>query len=179
MVGMASVCFSFPRRSFLQKCKLKLCPLLITNAQCESREFWSKQLLAVAFGLVVFCSFWAGNISRWSWVAKPSSNWYRDCTFASFNFRQIFDYLCHMQMCTTMLEIGFPFHLIRLVQDLHNNQQLEVLLLLGFRISKQLLVFNFGLSLGHVVNWLISGVARLDFTYICLVQLSIYFHLDR
>lgn len=60
----------------------------------------------------------------------------RDLPCASFNFRQIFDYLCHMQMCTTMLEIGFPFYLIRLVQDLHTNEQLVALLLVEFRISK-------------------------------------------
>lgn len=80
-----------------------------------------------------------------------------DCTCASFNFRQIFDYLCHMQICTTMLEIGFPFHLIRLMYDLHNNKQLVVLLLLACRILKWFLVLEIGLSQGNEVNWFWFG----------------------
>lgn len=37
MLRMASVCFSFPKRSLFQKCRITLCPLPITNAQ-QSRQ---------------------------------------------------------------------------------------------------------------------------------------------
>ena len=53
-----------------------------------------------------------------------------------------------MQMCTTMLEIGFPFYLIRLVQDLHSNQQLVALLLLGFRIQNDCWFLSLVCSVG-------------------------------
>lgn len=105
----ASVCFLIPMRSFFQKCLLKLCPLLITNAQWENKQLWSKQLSSVAFGLLVFCNRWEGSISIQSWVKKQNQNLYRDCTFASFNFRQILTPCVICKCVQQCLKLGFHF----------------------------------------------------------------------